>query len=58
MLNLMQKCISTDTQALNLPAWLQGINSAHMSVRGSEFSPSTYALHVVNRILFMYGISY
>lgn len=44
-------------QALNLPAWLWGIHLAPMPVKYIEFSPSTYVLHVENRILFVYEIS-
>lgn len=50
----MQKCISSDRQALDLPVDLQGINSA---VKHSEFSPSICALHEENKILFVYEIS-
>lgn len=44
-------------QALDSPAWLWRFHSAQISVKYIEFSPSTYTLHVENKILLVYKIS-
>lgn len=40
-----------------LSFYLPGSEGACMSVKHIKFSPSTYVLHMENRILFMYEIS-